>query len=56
MLQKQPIYPTDITEEEYSNGKSKVAHKDLYKSYLNLTEIDDSFQLKTNKDSMRTPE
>lgn len=50
MLQKWPI---DFTEEEYSISKSKVAHEDSYKSYLNLTETNDSFQLKTNKDSMR---
>lgn len=43
----------DITEEEYSNSKSKVAHEDSCKSYLNLDETDDSFQLKTNKNSMR---
>lgn len=35
------------------NSTSKVAHKYSYRTYLHVTDIDDYFQLKASKDSMK---
>lgn len=49
------ICPKVINEErkEHCYSTSEVAHKYSYKSYLYLTDMDDCFQLKALKDSVK---